>query len=260
MKRPSKVILVIGGHDPTGGAGITSDIETINSFNCHAVSLVSCLTSQNTKEFKMIESVSPQFFSNAAKTLLSDIKVDAVKIGAVGNIKIVEQIGKILSRLGNAKVIVDPVIKSSSGGILIEKDTIEAVKSTIFPQSFLITPNLEEVKVLSGKENLSEAMQELFLSSIKYILAKDTEKNKKHIINKLYSKKGFINSWKNPKKKGYFHGTGCNLSSSIACLIADSRDIEVAIEQAQKRVLEFINSSIEIGMGQRILKIKKNEK
>ena len=101
------VVLTIGGYDPTGGAGITADIRTINSLNCYAITLISCLTSQNTQEFSAIEQVDPELFTNQANLLLSDFKIDVLKIGVLKGTRIIEETKKIIDKLKNIKVVID---------------------------------------------------------------------------------------------------------------------------------------------------------
>ena len=251
------IVLTIGGHDPTGGAGIIKDIEAIKSNNCHAVSLVSCLTCQNTYQFKNIVPVDSLLFSEQADVLLSGVQINTVKIGAISSLDLVEIVKiSILDRLENIKVILDPVIKSSTQGTLADQATIDGLKSIIFPKSYLITPNLEEAKILSGKNDLNSALEVLFSFSPKYILVKDIEDSKEKIVNQLYSQDGLVRSWSNRRLKGNFHGTGCYLASSIASLIASSETIETSIQLAQLNTLKAIKNSIKIGQGQRILREK----
>ena len=88
------IVLTIGGYDPSGGAGITADIETISSLDCHPITLISCLTSQNTREFNLLEQVDPQLFASQANLLLSDFKIDVLKIGVLSGTRIVEETKK----------------------------------------------------------------------------------------------------------------------------------------------------------------------
>ena len=248
------VILTIGGHDPSGGAGIQADIETITSHGCHAVSLITCLTSQNTKDFFKVDVLNPNIFNSQAESLLSDITIDAIKIGVIGNLKMLEEINKLLNKLEGVAVIFDPGIKSTSGGTLTESTLLESLKSLIFPKSFLVTPNIEELKSISGKRDLSSALEDLFSFSPKHILVKDVQKSKDHIINSLYTDNKLINSWINRKIEGSYHGTGSNLASSIACSIAKSKNIEESIKLAQEFTSKAIKNSIRVGKGQKILK------
>jgi len=248
------IVLTIGGYDPSGGAGITADIETISSLDCHAITLISCLTSQNTQEFNLLEQVDPELFANQANLLLSDFKVDVLKIGVLSGTKIVEETKNIMDKLENTKVVIDPVIEASSGGLLADKDTLEAQKELIFPHAYLITPNLEEAKILSGENELNLVIEKLRSFSSNYFLIKDVNHSQDQIVNHLYLDKELKKSWCIPKIPGSFHGTGCHLASSISCFLAQSKDLEEAIELGQKNTIEAIKRSLKIGQGQNILK------
>lgn len=255
MNNNLPIVLTIGGHDPTGGAGITADIENISSKGCYPLSLISCLTSQNTYKYEHTQPVDPLLFSNQANILISDIRINMVKIGVLPSLDIIEKIKEeVLDRLKGVKVIVDPIIKSSTGGIFLNRDAIEGLKTLIFPKSFLITPNLEEIKILSGKKDLASAVNSLFSFSPEYILVKDIKESEEHILNHLYSKNGLEHSWSHPRLKGNYHGTGCYLASSIACFLALSNNIEKAIDQAQLDTIKAVRNSIKIGKGLKILK------
>lgn len=248
------VVLTIGGYDPTGGAGITADIRTINSLNCYAITLISCLTSQNTQEFSAIEQINPELFANQANLLLSDFKVDVLKIGVLKGTRIIEETKKIIDKLENIKVVIDPIIRSSSGGLLSDKTDLEALRELIFPNAYLITPNLKEAKILSGEEDLNLVIEKLRSFSSCYFLIKDVKRSQDQIVNHLYSNKELKKSWCIPKIPGSFHGTGCHLASSISCFLAQSKDLEEAIELGQKNTKGAIKRSLKIGQDQSILK------
>ena len=248
------VVLTIGGYDPTGGAGITADIRTINSLNCYAITLISCLTSQNTQEFSAIEQVDPELFTNQANLLLSDFKIDVLKIGVLKGTRIIEETKKIIDKLKNIKVVIDPVIRASTGGLLSDKTDLEALRELIFPNAYLITPNLKEAKILSGEEDLNLVIEKLRSFSSCYFLIKDVNLSQDQIVNHLYSNKELKKSWSIPKIPGSFHGTGCHLASSISCFLAHSKGLKESIELGQKNTFEGINSSVELGKGQSILK------
>ena len=248
------IVLTIGGYDPSGGAGITADIETISSLGCHAITLISCLTSQNTREFNLLEQVDPQLFASQANLLLSDFKIDVLKIGVLSGTRIVEETKKIMDKLKNIKVVIDPVIEASSGGLLTDKATLEALKELIFPNAYLITPNLKEAKILSGEDKLNLVIEKLRSFSSNYFLIKDVNCSQDQIVNHLYLDKELKKSWCIPKIPGSFHGTGCHLASSISCFLAQSKDLEEAIELGQKNTIEAIKRSLKIGQGQNILK------
>ena len=254
MSKNMPVVLTIGGHDPSGGAGITSDVNTIYSLKCHPLSLISCITNQNTKEYKSLKTVDPIFFAEQADSVLSDVNIDAVKIGVLGDLKIVEETRKILDKLQSTKIVIDPVLKASSGGILSSKEVMEAIKPLIFPKAYLATPNFDEVKELSGENELSNQLNEIFSFTSKYLLIKDIGKSKNNITNKLFLNKQLMRTWSNPRIEGYFHGTGCYLASSIACFLARNKNMELAIDLALKETNNAIKGSFVLGKGQKILR------
>tara|TARA_Y100000590_G_scaffold71314_1_gene78321 strand:- start:190 stop:960 length:771 start_codon:yes stop_codon:yes gene_type:complete len=256
MANQLPVILTIGGYDPTGGAGVTADIETITSLRCHPITLITCLTSQNTKKFDLIEPVNIDVFISQADLLLSDFKIDVIKIGALANDKIVEETKRILNKLKDTKIVIDPVIETTTGGLLTNKPTLQALKELIFPMAYLLTPNLAEAKVLSGKDDLNQIVEELSSVSSNYLLIKDIDKSNKEIVSHLYSNKELKKSWSTPKIPGSFHGTGCHLASSISCFLAHSKSLEESIELGQKNTIKAINGSVKLGKGQSILKGK----
>ena len=138
--------------------------------------------------------------------------------------------------------------------MLSDKATLEDIKEFIFPKSYLITPNLEEAKILSGKNNLSSLIEKFRSYTSQYFLIKDINHSDDQIVNHLYSNKELKKSWSIPKIQGSFHGTGCHLASSISCFLAHSKDLEEAIELAQQNTLNAIKKSLKIGQGQNILK------
>ena len=118
-----KVILLIGGHDPTGGAGITADIETAQNYNFHAISILSCTTIQNTSKFTKINKMPDNYLINCFKEIIKEFSIDVVKIGLLPNINISKEVFSILQhkKLNKVPIIVDPIIKSGNNKILSPK-------------------------------------------------------------------------------------------------------------------------------------------
>ena len=150
--------------------------------NCYAITLISCLTSQNTQEFSAIEQVDPELFANQANLLLSDFKIDVLKIGVLKGTRIIEETKKIIDKLKNIKVVIDPVIRASTGGLLSDKTDLEALRELIFPNAYLITPNLKEAKILSGEEDLNLVIEKLRSFSSCYFLIKDVNLSQDQIV------------------------------------------------------------------------------
>ncbi len=141
-------LLSIGGSDPSSGAGIQSDIKTFSSFNVHGLTVITAITSQNTSNFGMIEPVSQKILKNQLESVASDFKIDGIKIGMVYNSQIIKVLYHQLKKL-KIPIVIDPVLKSTTGGSLIERSAIKDFQKFIIPLATIITPNKFEAEILS---------------------------------------------------------------------------------------------------------------
>ena len=158
-------LLSIGGSDPSSGAGIQSDVKTFDMLNSYGLTVITAITGQNTSNFGMIQPVSKKILKNQLELLISDFKIDGIKIGMVYNSEIIKTIH---SELKNKKIpiVLDPVIKSTTGGLLIEKTAIKDFKKFLIPLATIITPNKFEAEFLSqikinSKKSLLKAAQKI---------------------------------------------------------------------------------------------------
>ena len=142
-------VLSIAGSDPSSGAGIQSDIKTFSSLGAYGLTVITSITSQNTSTFSNVESVSPKMIKSQIDSIISDFRINAIKVGMVYNTKSIQA---IFSKLKNLKIpiILDPVIKSTTGGDLLEKSSLTSYKKLLIPLAYAITPNVLEAKKLSG--------------------------------------------------------------------------------------------------------------
>lgn len=254
MKENTPIVLVIGGLDPTGGAGVLADSQTILMNGCHPITLVTCLTAQNTNSFDGMKATNTDFFKKMTKTLLKDISsINAIKIGALANEEIIKLVKEIIINYKNIPVVLDPIIETSSGGSLINKEGIKELKLSLLPYAELVTPNIEEAKFLTNKDSLSEITEQFHKLKSNYIFIKDNEE-KNQIRNYLYKNKQLIKEWQVAKIKGRFQGTGCSISSCIASNLAKEIKIEESIELAQDTVHQSLLNVIDLGKGQKIPK------
>ena len=254
MTKNTPIVLIIGGHDPTGGAGVLADAQTLVMNGCYPISLITCLTAQNTINFESIKVTDTKFFNKIAKVLLKDIPlINAIKIGALGNEEIVQIVKEIIINCKNTPVVLDPVIEASSGGSLINNEGLNEMKYKLLSHVDLITPNIKEAKTLTGKHNQQDIIQELNKVKSNFVLIKDNEKRNK-IENSLFKKNEFIKKWEISKVKGKFQGTGCSMSSSIASNLAKGLRMEESIELAQNSVYQSLQNAIYLGSGQKIPK------
>ena len=149
-------ILSIGGSDPSSGAGIQSDVKTFSNLDVYGFTSVTAITSQNTRKVTSIEPVSTKSLNAQLDSIFSDFHIDTIKIGMVYNSQIIKAVH---SKIKNVKIpiVVDPIIKSTTGAILLKKNALHDYKKMLIPLADIITPNKYEAKVLSGISNTSKS-------------------------------------------------------------------------------------------------------
>ena len=240
-------ILSIGGSDPSAGAGIQSDVKTFSNHNAYGFTVVTAITSQNTKNVISIEPVSTKSLRAQIDSILSDFQVDAIKIGMVYNSQIIKVINSKLQRV-KVPIIVDPIIKSTTGAILLKKNAHHDYKKMIIPLADVITPNRYEAKVLSGLSNANKSAKKIQSMGAKcVIITGATSSNGKISDFVLEESKEYVISGKKIPIRN--HGSGCNYSASIAASLANGKTIQNAVKTAKNYVYQSIKHSKNIGKG-----------
>ena len=177
-------LLSIGGSDPSSGAGIQSDVKSFSEFGAYGLTVITAITGQNTSNFGMIEAVSKKILKNQIESVLTDFKIDGIKIGMVFNSEIIKTLYQQLKKL-KIPIVVDPVIKSTTGGALIENKAIKDFQKYIIPLATVITPNKFEAEILSKSkinskntiEKIAKAIQKMGAKNV--IITGIEEKNNK---------------------------------------------------------------------------------
>lgn len=244
-----KIVLVIGGHDPSGGAGIQADIESITHAGCQAISIITCLTTQNTSAVFDIIPQDPQTFRKQIRIIKDDLNFDACKIGMIGDVKLVEIICDELSNM-DIPVILDPIIHSGSGTTLADTQVCHALIEQMLPLTTLITPNSEEARTLSNQNDLTAAASSLLEYGAGAVLITGTHEESDDVINTLYLKNNATCKFKWQRLPGIYHGSGCTLTSSIAAQLALGNDLKTAVETAQEYTWNTLQHGIKSGLGQ----------
>jgi len=254
-------LLSIGGSDPSSGAGIQSDIKTFELLNTYGLTVVTAITSQNTTKFEMVEPVSQKILKNQLKSLISDFEINGIKIGMVYNS---ESIKTIYDEIKNLKVpiVLDPVIKSTTGGALIKKASLNDFKKFLVPLATVITPNKFEAEFLSkikidSKRSLLEAAQIIQNMGVKNVVITGSEIKKDKILDFILDEKTqyTVSGKKIPKIN---HGSGCNYSSSLLVSLAKGKSLREAVEFSKKFTYNSIKNAKKIGHGVEITQIKKD--
>ena len=186
-------MLSIGGSDPSSGAGIQSDIKTFDSLNAYGITVITAITGQNTSRFGMVEPVSQKILKNQLNSVISDFKIDGIKIGMVYNSEIIKTIYKELKGK-KIPIVLDPVIKSTTGGLLIQRMAINDFKKFLIPLATVITPNKFEAEFLSGikidsKKSLQRSAQKIQNMGAKNVVITGLETTKTQILDFIFEQK-----------------------------------------------------------------------
>ena len=240
-------ILSIGGSDPSSGAGIQSDIKTFSNNDAYGFTIVTAITSQNTKNVTSIEPVSAKSLRAQLDSILSDFHIDAIKIGMVYDSQIIKTIN---SKIRNIRVpiVVDPIIKSTTGAILLKKGALHDYKKMMIPLADVITPNKFEARTLSGISNIEKSAKKIQSMGAKCVIITGATSSKGKISDFVLeeSKEYVISGKKIPIKN---HGSGCNYSASIAVSLAKGNTMHNAVKTAKDYVYQSIKNSKKIGKG-----------
>ena len=248
-----KKVLTIAGSDCSGGAGIQADIKTITAHKMYAMSAITALTAQNTTGVYGIQEATPDFVAQQLDCVFTDIFPDAVKIGMVSNAEIITVIAQKLREYGAKNIVVDPVMVSTSGCKLLSDAAMDALIHTLLPLGTVITPNIPESEVLCGfpirdeKDMIraAEAISGFFSGAI---LVKGG-----HLVNDatdLLYENGTSRWFRSERiDNPNTHGTGCTLSSAIACGLAGGKSLEESIRAAKSYLTGALAAQLDLGKG-----------
>jgi hydroxymethylpyrimidine kinase/phosphomethylpyrimidine kinase/thiamine-phosphate diphosphorylase len=242
FKTPATV-LTIAGSDPYGGAGIQVDIKTIHALGGYALSVPTALTVQNSHTVSSSYPPPAEVFKLQLNSLEEDINIDAIKIGMLPTLEVVQELISFLQVNSFNYIVYDPVIVSTSGYKLVSNEAIDLIKNKLLPLISLLTPNLSEAKLLTAEDDDLKVAQKFYEMGLKNVLIKGGHaQNCEQAIDYLYQQNkepiGFKAGW---VKTNHTHGTGCVLSSAIATLLAQGQTLERAVAGAK----EFLTNRLE---------------
>ena len=268
--RVPPVALSIAGFDPSSGAGITADIKTAAAFDCYAVTAVTALTVQSTQGVFAVEPVRPEIIRQTLDCLRQDFDIAAVRIGMLGSAPVAEVVADFLENERLPNIVVDPVIRSSSGAALIDEPGLETIRRRLLPLADLITPNADEAALLTGLAGLSESETswdaaqpriEAYAGELHRIGSRTVLVTGGHLrepvdfLSVAYSHHRSdtrIYSGARIEARST-HGTGCALAMAVACCLAKAsagkgieaaRDI-VSLDSAITSARQFVSAAIE---------------
>jgi hydroxymethylpyrimidine/phosphomethylpyrimidine kinase len=248
-----RTALTIAGSDSSGGAGIQADIKTMTLNGVFAMSAITALTAQNTTGVQGIFEVSPEFLKKQIDSIFTDIRPDAVKIGMVSSSDLIEVIAERLQFYKAQKIVVDPVMVSTSGSKLISDDAVATLKTKLLPLATVLTPNIPEAETLSGQKISSpqEMITAAKMISETYscaVLCKGG--HRLNDANDLLYRNGEY-QWFEGKRinNPNTHGTGCTLSSAIASNLAKGYDLNQSVSRAKNYLSGALSAMLDLGKG-----------
>ncbi len=247
-----KKVLSIAGSDPSSGAGIQADLKTFQTLGAFGMAVPAALTVQNSRGVSGVEPVSSIMLSKQLEALLSDIRSDAVKTGMLLTKQNMDAVAAAVKQFRIRNLVVDPVLRSSSGKTLLQPGALSSLKKRLFPLALVVTPNIPEAEVLAGMSIRSATDMDFAAGRIldlgpSYVLIKGGHRTGP-AEDTLYGGKSVL-SFSTPRRKGEFHGTGCVLSSAIAVFIARGLPVEKAVEKAKQFVDMMLRTAKPVGKG-----------
>jgi len=247
------VVLVFAGTDPSGGAGIQADIETLASMGCHAATVVTAVTVQDTQNVHRFQAIDPLLIAEQARAILNDMPVSAIKLGMLGSVECVDVLREILLEHPEIPVVLDPILKAGGGATLSGESLKQAMADKLFPLVTVLTPNSLEARQLAVEaDNLDACAHELLEFGCEYVLITGSHENSERVCNRLYSDQQLVENFMWERLPGEYHGSGCTLSVAIAGLLAQDLDPVAAVFQAQQYTWETLKHAYRVGMGQLI--------
>ena len=250
------VVLTIAGFDPSSGAGITADIKTIAAHDCYGVSCITALTVQSTQGVRRVEGVDPKIIRETLQELASDLEIDAVHLGMLGNGQVVQVVADFLADARLPHVVLDPILKSSSGADLLDAAGTGLMIEKLLPVAEVVTPNLDEASVLTGMvvTNLDEMRQAA--SRLHSLGAANVVVTGGH-LDKATDLLSFSTGHGTEQEvfkadrqhSNSTHGTGCAFATALACHLAQGRGLPEAVLLSKAYVAAAIANAYPLGRG-----------
>ncbi len=256
MAATPPVVLTIAGFDPSSGAGITADIKTIAAHECYGVACITALTVQSTQGVRRVQGVDPDFIADTLQELASDLEVAAVHIGMLGNQQVVAVVADFLGQAHLPHVVLDPILKSSSGADLLDAAGTRLLIEKLIPLAELVTPNLDEASALTGMavtnlEQMGEAAARLHsLGAVNVVVTGGHLEKATDLLSFTTARGAEREIFKADRQRSNStHGTGCAFATALACHLAHGRGLPEAVLLSKAYVSAAITNAHPLGKG-----------
>tara|TARA_R110002072_G_scaffold284396_1_gene448403 strand:+ start:7449 stop:8246 length:798 start_codon:yes stop_codon:yes gene_type:complete len=251
--RSKPAVLCLSGLDPSGGAGIQADIETLLMTGSHCLPVITSLTVQDSQNVFSTQPVAAELLVRQVEMLRDDISVDAIKIGLMDSPETIRCVSRLLDLFPNIPIVADPVLKAGGGFDFGAADLAVLYRQFIVPRCTVLTPNTTELYLLSPESGSHpDAARQLCDDGCQYVLLTGTHDQSTNVINRLYDQS--LNNeavqWSWPRLDDVYHGSGCTLATALASFLAHGAHIESAAAQAQQFTWNALNHGWRAGQGQ----------
>ncbi|AOB32896.1 phosphomethylpyrimidine kinase [Bordetella sp. H567] len=251
--------LSIAGVDPSGGAGVLADVKAMSALGAYGCAVIAALTAQNTEGVSQVAPVPPLFVGQQIDTLFADVRIDAVKIGMLGQQGVIQVVAEKLARWRPPHIVLDPVMVAKSGDLLLERAAVGALREALLPQATLLTPNLPEAGVLL-EERPVETVKEMRRvaerlrnkmahDGQRWVMVKGGHLPGDDTIDLLHDGDRMIELPGRRIATRNTHGTGCTLSAALAALIPQTGDVPEAARRAKAYLAEAIRHAERLDVG-----------
>lgn len=237
MSRP--FVITVSGSDASGGAGMQADSRAILAAGAFPLNVVTALTLQTGRGVESLELISPDLIRMHLLGLLKEYPVSVIKAGMLGQAGTVRVLVEVLEQYSDVKLVLDPVLKATSGRPLLDEEGLHLFKTDLLSKSYLLTPNLPELETLSShsefgsKEAESRAVSELLNRGCHAVLVKGGHRTDSGCMDRLYRKDEELEFFADRVESENTRGTGCGLASFIAGTLAAGTDLSSAVSQAK---------------------------
>ncbi|NYT75502.1 bifunctional hydroxymethylpyrimidine kinase/phosphomethylpyrimidine kinase [Alcaligenaceae bacterium] len=251
--------LTIAGVDPSGGAGVLADIKAMSALGAYGTAVIAALTAQNTLGVTEISPVPAEFVTQQINTLFADVRIDAVKIGMLGQQAVIRAVADAMARWRPAHLVLDPVMVAKSGDHLLERAAVNELRESLIPQATMITPNLPEAGVLLGTSPV-DSLKDMRRAAekLRRLLADDGDRwvflKGGHLpgndtVDVLHNGDKLIELPGRRIETRNTHGTGCTLSAALAALLPRCASVPEAAAQAKDYLVKAIARSGDLSVG-----------
>lgn len=253
---PPPVVLTFAAADPSGGGGLQADLLTLSSMGCHALSVVTAITVQDTASVEGVMPVEAEWVADQARLLLEDMTVQAFKVGHAGSVENVAAIAEIVSDYPDVPLILDPVLLASRAEDAALDDLVAALRDLLVPQATVVALSVAEARRLAQEDAdepeeaaAEECAARLIQLGAEFVLVTGTHENTPQVVNTLFGAQGIVRQDAWDRLPGRFHGAGCTLAAAIAATLANGLDLAEAVHDAQEYTWQTLAAGFRPGMG-----------